>query len=105
MRIKLEDIKDHHHGDDETVVQEFIDEFQAAPLEDKQAMLERLKLHKKKDPEFSKKERRKLRKIYGEQLVKRSALVKIASAWIITVPLSGFLAAMLFYTIRGFMIP
>ncbi len=102
---KLEVIKDHHHGDDEAVVQKFLDDFQAAPLEEKQAMLERLKLHKKKDPEFSKKERRQLKKVYGEQLVKRSALIKIASAWIITVPLSGFLAAMLFYTIRGFMMP
>jgi hypothetical protein len=35
--------------------------------------------------------------------VKRSALFKIAAAWIITVPVSGLMAAILFFTIRGIM--
>lgn len=39
------------------------------------------------------------------ELVKRSALFKIAAPWIITVPVSALLAAMLFFTIRGMMIP
>ena len=32
-------------------------------------------------------------------------LLKIAAAWVITVPLSGVLAAMLYFTIRGMMLP
>ena len=36
--------------------------------------------------------------------MKRSALVKIAAAWIITVPVSGLMAAVLFFTIKGIMV-
>ena len=32
---------------------------------------------------------------------KRSALLKIAAAWIITVPISGILAALIYYMIFG----
>jgi PiT family inorganic phosphate transporter len=37
--------------------------------------------------------------------VKRSALFKIAAAWVITVPVSGLLAAIIYFTIRGMMLP
>ena len=40
-----------------------------------------------------------------KQLVKHSALMKIAAAWVITVPASGLLAAILYFTIRGMMLP
>jgi len=43
--------------------------------------------------------------VYHQELVKRSALLKIAAAWIITVPASAIMAAMLFFTIRGMMLP
>ena len=42
---------------------------------------------------------------YREQLVKRSALMKIVAAWVITVPASGLLAMLVFYAIRGAMLP
>ena len=54
---------------------------------------------------ISKKQRKGLRRIYRQQLVKRSALLKIVAAWLITVPVSAFLAAMLYFTIRGMMLP
>jgi len=38
-------------------------------------------------------------------LVKRSALMKIVAAWLVTVPASGFMAAILYFTIRGMMLP
>jgi PiT family inorganic phosphate transporter len=31
--------------------------------------------------------------------------MKIVTAWLITVPVSGLMAALLFYTIRGMMLP
>jgi len=34
--------------------------------------------------------------------VKRSALLRIAAAWVITVPASALLSAMLFYMLLGF---
>ena len=46
-----------------------------------------------------------LKRVYKTELIKRSALMKIIAAWLITVPVSGALAALIFYTIRGFMLP
>ncbi len=67
-------------------------------------MLQQMKAHTAK-ADLTKKERKALRKVYRQELVKRSALMRIAAAWIITVPASAIMAAMLFYTIRGMMIP
>jgi PiT family inorganic phosphate transporter len=50
-------------------------------------------------------QRKKLRKALKRQLVKRSTLLKIASAWIITVPVSGVLAALFYFALRGMMLP
>jgi PiT family inorganic phosphate transporter len=52
-----------------------------------------------------KKERKQLKKVYRKELVKRSMLLKIAAAWVITVPLAGLLAAMLYFMIRGMLLP
>ena len=60
------------------------------------------KLH---EAEFTKRERKGLKKVYRQELVKRSALLKIAAAWVITVPASAIMAALLFYAIRGMMLP
>ena len=66
-------------------------------------MLKELKLQAKLHADttlLTKKERKSLKKVYRQELVKRSHLYKIAAAWIITVPLSGILAALLFFMIR-----
>jgi len=98
------EIEHHHQGSDRSEVEAFLTRFEAAPLAEKGAMLGQLKRHKS-TAELSKKERKALKKLYRTELVKRSALLKIATAWLITVPVSGFLAAMLFFTIRGVMLP
>jgi PiT family inorganic phosphate transporter len=100
----IQDIEHHHDGADRDVVEAFMEKFHAAPLEEKRLMLVALKQHKAK-AELTKKERKSLRKVYNQELVKRSALLKIAAAWVITVPVSGLLSAMLFFTIRGMMLP
>lgn len=82
----------------------FLTRFEAASLADKGAMLKQLKRDKASAP-LSKKERKALKKIYRTEIVKRSALLKIAAAWLITVPVSGLFAAILFLTIRGIMLP
>ena len=51
------------------------------------------------------KERKRLQSVYRHELVKRSHLIRIATAWVITVPLSGLMAAFLYFTIRGMMLP
>jgi PiT family inorganic phosphate transporter len=96
----LEEIKEHHIGADKEVVEDFLNRFKAASLTDKRAMLERLKTHTE-TADLTKRERKQIRKVYRHELVKRSALIKIAAAWIITVPASAALAAMLYYMIFG----
>ena len=39
------------------------------------------------------------------KLVRRSHVMTIAAAWVITVPASALMAAILFFTIRGMMLP
>ena len=100
----VEQIHLHHLGRDRTDVEQFLEDFQAATLEGKSDMLQQLKEHSA-DVDLSKKERRGLKRVYRHELVKRSAFLKIVAAWIITVPVSGILAAMLFFMIRGMMLP
>jgi len=100
----VEEIKTHHSEQDEEVVEAFLIDFKKAPLEKKRIMLKQLKKQSAK-ADLTKKERKQLRKVYKHELVKRSQLIKIAAAWIITVPATGLMAAMLFFTIRGMMLP
>jgi len=102
--IMIEEIELHHQGADKTEVEKFLEEFKAANLEGKGHMLSQLKAHAVK-PDLSKKDRKQMKRAYRHELVKRSALLKIAAAWIITVPVSGLMAALLFFMIRGMMLP
>ncbi|MCF7971639.1 MAG: inorganic phosphate transporter, partial [Methylococcaceae bacterium] len=77
-----------------------------ASIAKKSVMLAELKEQaKNSETNFTKRERKTLKKVYQKELVKRSHVYKIAAAWIITVPFSALLAAMLYFTIRGIMIP
>ncbi len=49
---------------------------------------------------LTKKDLKKLKKIDKKQLVKRNMLYRIIAAWLITVPASGIIAALLFFIIR-----
>lgn len=99
---KIAEIEHHHQDADQTEVEEFLHKFEAANIAEKAVMLNQLKQHKAR-AELTKKERRALKKAYRCELVKRSALLKIVTAWLITVPVSALLAAMLFFTIKGMM--
>jgi len=99
----INEIKSHHQGADQDEVEEFLAKFENASIDDKAKMLKQLK-KKTASAELSKKERKQLKKAYKQELVKRSVVYKIAAAWIITVPASGTLAAILFYVIRGIMV-
>ena len=99
----LEEIKLHHQDDDPEAVAAFLEKFEDASVIEKGEMLEQLKA--KKGPTLFKQERKQLRGVYRKELVKRSILLKIAAAWIITVPLAGVLAALLYFMIRGMLLP
>jgi inorganic phosphate transporter, PiT family len=100
----IDEIENHHQGRDGAEVEEFLERFHKETIEGKRQMLQQLKEHRA-SADLTKKERKGLNKIYRTELVKRSALLKIAAAWVITVPVSGLLAAVLFFTIRGMMLP
>ena len=55
--------------------------------------------------QLSKKERKRLKGVYRHELVKRSHLMKIVTAWLVTLPVSALMAAFIFFTIRGMMLP
>lgn len=101
---RIEEIKAHHEHDAPEIVDEFLRNFKKASIERKGQMLKELKQAKALSP-LTKKERKSLKKVYRKQLVKRSHIYKIAAAWIITVPLSGVLGSLLFFTIRGMLLP
>jgi PiT family inorganic phosphate transporter len=103
----VEEIKNHHPEGDQEAIDDFLRRFAKASIDDKGVMLAELKQRAKQqlDPaHFSKVERKGLRKVYREELVKRSQLLKIAAAWVITVPASAAMAALLFFMIKGMML-
>ncbi|MGR9115008.1 MAG: inorganic phosphate transporter [Gammaproteobacteria bacterium] len=105
---RMEEIRLHHEHDSPEKIDAFLAAFKKASIDEKGQMLKELKLQAKQQTENSlltKKERKSLKKVYRQELVKRSHLYKIAAAWVITVPLSGLLAGLLFFTIRGIMLP
>jgi PiT family inorganic phosphate transporter len=105
---RIEDeIREHHPEDDRGAIDGFLEGFKRASLAEKKRMLAELKMKSRLslDPaNLSKPERKGLKKIYRRELVKRSQLYKIAAAWVITVPASAAMAAMLFYMMRGIML-
>lgn len=100
---RIDEIKSHHHGADEEVVDSYLTRFEEASVFDKGIMLQQLKQQAEASG-LTKKERKNLKRIYRTELVKRAALLKIVAAWLITVPASGALAALFYFTIRGMML-
>ncbi|MDB4838097.1 inorganic phosphate transporter [Marinomonas sp.] len=100
---KLEAIIAHSEssGFDSEQTQEFVTRFQSADVEEKRIILKELKASQASSP-ITSSERKALKKATKKELVKRSALLRIAAAWVITVPASALLAAMLFYMLLGF---
>ncbi len=101
----IENVLSRHEGDvDFDQVEEVLRDFQNAPSEEKLRILTELK-QMGKEAVISAAQRKELRKALKRQLVKRSSLFKIASAWIVTVPISGLMAAMFYFALRGMMLP
>ncbi|MCK8463777.1 inorganic phosphate transporter [Aliiroseovarius sp. S1339] len=105
MSQVVEDVLNQNKGEkDFALVEQVLMSFLNAPPEDKQRILDKLK---KMGPEavIDAAERKMLQKALKRQLVHRSSLLKIVSAWIITVPVSAVLAALFYFVLRGMMLP
>jgi PiT family inorganic phosphate transporter len=102
----IEDIREHHRdgvGEGETA-EEFLARFEPASVQEKGDMLRTLKSGGTAGA-LQRSERKGLQKIQRIELVKRKLLLRIAAAWIITVPAAGLLSAMIFFMIRGALLP
>jgi len=105
---RMAEIRLHHENTDPEKIEAFLKAFKNASIDEKGAMLKDLKQQAKLQEEnafLTKKERKSLKKVYRQELVQRSHLYKIAAAWIITVPVSGVMAGLIYFTIRGIMLP
>jgi PiT family inorganic phosphate transporter len=104
----VDEILSHHPADGQADVEAYLQRFDKAAVAEKAAMLEGLKRGAKEQfsPELlSREDRKGLRKVYRTEVVKRSQLLKIVAAWVITVPASAVLGALFYFAIRGAMLP
>ena len=104
----LAEIHAHHAGEGAAAIAAFVEEFEKASIQEKGAMLRELKARGNTAATpgiVSKDERKGLKKLHKRELVKRSQVIRIAAAWVITVPASALMAAMLYFMIRGMMLP
>ncbi len=100
----LDEIESHHREQrtEHVEVEAFLQAFEAASIEDKTRMLRELKARGKAgQSHITKRERKELRKVHREHVVKRSVMMRVIAAWIITVPASALMAALLFFMLRG----
>ncbi|WGW02672.1 inorganic phosphate transporter [Tropicibacter oceani] len=101
----LDDIRLHHAEKDPEAIASFLDRFEAADVAAKGEMLRQMKAQSASDRLLGKQERRGLGRVHRVELVKRTLLLRIAAAWIITVPIAAVLAAVFFFMLRGMLLP
>ncbi|WP_289017025.1 inorganic phosphate transporter [uncultured Ornithinimicrobium sp.] len=105
MSQVIENVLNSHRGDRHfEEVERVLRDFQNAPPEAKRTMLAQLD-EMGQEAVITAAQRKKLKKALKRQLVKRSHLLRIVSAWIITVPTSALLGALFYFALRGMMLP
>jgi PiT family inorganic phosphate transporter len=98
-----------HQGADRAEVEAYLQRFEAAEVQEKKRMLDDMKRRTKQRQAtetaegalLAKKEQRAMKKAIKKEIVKRSAVLRIVAAWIVTVPATAVLAAILFYIVRA----
>lgn len=95
-----------HQGEDRAEVEAYLQRFEAAEVKEKKRMLSDMKRRTKLRQEadgalFAKNEVKAFKKAYKKEIVKRSAVLRIVAAWIITVPATAVLAAVLFHIVSA----
>jgi len=93
---RLHKLADQHEGEERERLMKFLANFEQADLKDMEKLIKQAKKNKA-ELGLKRKERKKLKKIYRERLVKRSAMNKIVAAWVITVPCAASLAALMYH--------
>jgi len=102
-----------HMREENEQIDDFVIRFQKSNTKIREQMLEEVK-QKSVSVSFedtmqsltlTDKESKALKKLFKKTLVKRSHFQKIIAAWLITVPVSAGLAALIFFAIKGYMLP
>ncbi|MFK7791470.1 MAG: inorganic phosphate transporter [Devosiaceae bacterium] len=101
----LQDIRDHHAANNAEEVEAFVQRFEAADVLSKGQMLREMKAQPGSDRLLGRRQRKGLGRVHRVELVKRTLLLRIAAAWVITVPMAGVLAAVFYFMIRGMLLP
>lgn len=92
-------VREGHSGGDLEEVEAYLRRFEAASVKEKQRMLIEMKqrtLQIETENPRARRERKAYRKVARKELVKRSVLMRIVAAWLITVPATAVLSAGLF---------
>ena len=100
----VDEVLEQHEGVDHDAAEAALHRFTRAPTEEKARILKEMK-KAGEGAVITTEQRKRLRKALRRQLVKRSALLKIASAWIVTVPVSAAMAAGFYFMLRGMLLP
>ncbi|MFX0537118.1 inorganic phosphate transporter [Ornithinimicrobium sp. Y1847] len=104
MAKAVEDVLHSHQGDEHIAeVERVLYTFVNADAETKREMLGNLS-EMGHEAVITAAQQRKLKKALKRQLVRRSHLFRIVSAWIITVPASALLASLFYFALRGMMV-
>ncbi|MDP2264688.1 MAG: inorganic phosphate transporter [Hydrogenophaga sp.] len=95
-----------HQGGDRAEVEAYLKRFESAEVQEKKRMLADMKRRTKQREAaegavFDKNERRALKKAYKKEIVKRSAVLRIVAAWIVTVPATAVIAGVLFHIVAA----
>ena len=98
-----------HQGADRADVEAYLRRFEAAEVQEKKRMLAEMKRRTKQREAtetaegalLAKNEQKAMKKAIKKEIVKRSAVMRIVAAWIVTVPATAVLAAVLFYIVRA----
>jgi PiT family inorganic phosphate transporter len=99
----IDEIESHYEGEDRVVVEAFLQTFEGADIAGKGRLLKQLRKDALDSP-LTKRERKGLKKVYKQDLVKRSMLVKVLSAWVVTAPASAGMAALICFMLRGLLL-
>ncbi len=94
-----------HSGRDLEEIEDYLRKFEAASVTEKQRMYAEMKMREAESElvnPSAKKERKAFKKVTQQELVKRSILMRIVAAWIITVPATAIIAAGLFAFLAAF---
>ncbi|MEN8179009.1 MAG: inorganic phosphate transporter [Pseudomonadota bacterium] len=90
-----EKITHHLEGQKLSLINHFLDRFHQANFLQKRAMMKELEAHSNA-ADLTKNERKQLRKIYHNEIVKKSTFLKIIFMWLLTLPAAGGFASLIY---------